>query len=132
MERSRTFMAETSMGLLLSSGDAAIIHANEVEAFLGCAVGALLLTGDPAVHPEAEAVAVIGRELKQLSGGKLAVGVVNFADEFTVKQRLRLTELPTVVFVNGGRVVATVAGLQDWAVYARVAATLFENAGARR
>ncbi len=125
-------MAETPMQRLLSSGDAAIIHASEVDAFLGCTLGALLLTGDPAQRPEAEDLAVIGRELKKLNGGKLALGVVNFADEDAVKERLQIKVVPTVVFVKDGRVVSTVPRLQDWSVYARAAATLFPKPEVKR
>lgn len=121
-------MAETPLHRLLSSGDARRIHSADVDAFLAAPLGALLITGDPTQRPEAEDLAVIGRELKKLSGGQLSLGLVDFADEDEIKARLQVNVVPTVVFVKAGKVVASVPRLQDWAVYARAAATLFPKA----
>lgn len=125
-------MAETPMQRLLASGEAAIIHQSEVDAFLCSSLGALLITGDPAQHPEADELAVIARELKRLSGGRLALGVVDFAADEAVKARLKITALPTVVFVKAGRVVATVPQLQEWAVYERAALAMFAKSEPKR
>ena len=121
-------MSETPLHQLLSSGTATAVNVADLDAFLTAPLGALLITGDPSQRPEAEDLAVVGRELKRLSGGKLSLGVVSRTDEDAVMKRLSVNVVPSVLFVKGGRVVSTVPKLQDWAVYARAAATLFPRA----
>jgi hydrogenase-1 operon protein HyaE len=125
-------MSETPLRQLMISGEATEVGAANLPAFLASQLAALLITGDPAQRPEAEDLAVVGRELKRMSGGALNLGIVSRADEDAVMKQLSVNVVPTVVFVKGGRVVSSVPKLQDWSVYARAAATLFPRAETTR
>jgi hydrogenase-1 operon protein HyaE len=125
-------VSETPLRQLLDSGEAREVGTASLSAFLTSPLGALLITGDPAQRPEAEDLAVVGRELKRMSGGALSLGIVSRADEDAVMKQLSVNVVPTVVFVKGGRVVSSVPKLQDWSVYARAAATLFPRAETTR
>jgi len=125
-------VSETPLRQLLDSGEASEVGTASLPAFLTSPLGALLITGDPAQRPEAEDLAVVGRELKRMSGGALSLGIVSRADEDAVMKQLSVNVVPTVVFVKGGRVVSSVPKLQDWSVYARAAATLFPRAETTR
>ncbi len=110
---------------LVTDGGGQRVTADTLDEFLGRAGPAVLLfTGDPALRPEAQDVAVVAGQLKRQVAA-LAVGVVEVTAEEAVRPRFQVQVVPTVVFLKDGRPVSTVARVQEWAVYARTASLVF-------
>ncbi len=104
---------------------ASLVGGPSLDTFLADAdPGLLIVTGDPAQRPEAQDVAVVARELSR-SMQSLRVGFVSREAEAEAKTRFGITTVPAVLFVKGGMVRATVAGLRDWNAYARASALVF-------
>lgn len=115
----------TPLEQLVQRPGVADVTPDTLDAFLSRPGPALLVfTGDPAQRPEAQDVAVVAGQLAGQVRG-LAVGVVGDAAEGLLKDRFSVSVVPTVVFLQNGRVKSTLARLQDWAVYARTADLVF-------
>ncbi len=96
------------------------IAAETLDGFLAARGPAVLLfTGDPAQRAEAQDAAVVATQLARQVWG-LRVGVVDAAAE-AVKLRYGVVVVPTLVFLQDGRVQSTISKLQPWAVYAEAA-----------
>jgi hydrogenase-1 operon protein HyaE len=108
-------------------GSAAVTVTSEtIDGFLGSPGPALLIfTGDPAQRAEAQDVAVVAGEIARGVPGTLRIGVATSVAPDPLNLRFGITAVPTVIFLVNGVVKATLARLQDWAVYARTAATAF-------
>ncbi len=115
----------TAMVRLLRDTQAELLGAQTVDGFVaGPGQRLLIFTGDPKLRPESQDVAVIVRELTRERPG-LTLGVVRQADEAALQKRFNVEAVPAVLFIRNGRVVSTVARVQDWQVYARTAALVF-------
>lgn len=84
----------------------------------------LLFCGDPVRFPEALDVAVVLPELRRASGGAFDIGVVASADEAALAGRWGVQRWPSLVALRDGLWLGSIAGMQDWDVYAREMAAL--------
>jgi hydrogenase-1 operon protein HyaE len=77
----------------------------------------LFFSGDPVRFPEGLDVAVVLPELQRAFPGRFRIGVVLRDDEDAVARRFGAQHWPSLVFVRGGRYVASIAGMKDWDTY---------------
>jgi hydrogenase-1 operon protein HyaE len=109
----------------LVEGNGVAVTTATVEGFVaerGPAV--LLFTGDPKQRGEAQDIAVVAGELARQVPG-LRIGVVPWETEEELKGQFTVTAVPTMIFLQDGKVRSALARLQDWAVYAKTASLVF-------
>lgn len=77
----------------------------------------LFFSGDPVRFPECLDVAVVLPELQAAFPGQFRIGVVTRADEDALARRFGANRWPSLVVLDGGRYVDTIAGMLDWTDY---------------
>ncbi|MEO0413221.1 MAG: hypothetical protein AAF221_15440 [Pseudomonadota bacterium] len=118
---------------MLDDGTAELLTAQTLDAFLSedtPAVSALFFTGDPEKKLETADVAVVLRELERSNPGRLRIGIIDRADEQTLKHRCGVMVLPSVAFFSGTKHLDTIPKIQDWAVYAEKLPKILDKASA--
>lgn len=108
------------------------VDAAGLEAYLASArdrLTVLFFTGDPEKKLETADVAVVLRELLQAYDPVLRAGMIDRADETVLKQRAKVTLLPSLSFFHGPDHLETLSKIQDWSVYAERLPRLLERAG---
>lgn len=79
----------------------------------------LFFCGDPVRFPEGADIAVVLPELQAACGRRFGIGVVRREDEDALARRYGVQRWPSLVFVRGGRYVATISGMRDWDAFRR-------------
>ncbi len=113
-------MAESIIDQLIDSGLAETASEDTLDGVLAAhhgKVSALFFTGDAKKKPQTMDLAVVLREIARDHGDALRLVVVERGAEKALTPRFRVTTLPSVAFVAGGRHIETIPKMQDWAVY---------------
>lgn len=80
---------------------------------------ALFIAGDPVRFPECLDVAVVLPELQRAGSRPFRIAIAERDAEDALAARFGAARRPSLVFLRGGRYVATVAGMLDWDDYVR-------------
>ena len=111
-------MASVAVDQMLADGTLDALAGAELEAFVEAPGLGVLLAGDfDNPHGEGHDVAVALRELLREHGGAVRAGLVAEAKDRAVQRSLRVSVLPSLVFVAGGQVLEVVPRVRDWAEY---------------
>ncbi|MEV4780292.1 hydrogenase [Burkholderia sp. LMU1-1-1.1] len=79
----------------------------------------LFIAGDPVRFPECLDVAVVLPELQRACSVPFRIALAESDCEDALARRYGVARRPALVFLRGGRYVATVAGMLDWDDYVR-------------
>lgn len=111
-------MASVAVDQMLEQGLLEALDEGALERFVAAeGLGVLLLGDFENPHGEGHDVAVALRELLREHAGRVRGGLVLTPKDRAVQQRLRVSVLPSLVFVTGGEVLEVVPRVRDWAEY---------------
>ena len=104
------------------------VGVDDVDDFLGPPGDAVLFfTEDPKQYPESADVAVILPELMQALPGRFRAAVVGRSSERALQKRFGFARWPALVFLRGGDVVGTIAGMHEWQEFVARTQELLES-----
>jgi hydrogenase-1 operon protein HyaE len=94
------------------------VDASTVEAFInGDGDRVLFLTGDPAKNLETDDLAVILPELVKAFQNRFQPAIVDRALEQSLRERFDIWPLPSLIFIEQGRLKGAIAKIRDWDDY---------------
>ncbi|MGR8930896.1 MAG: hydrogenase [Gammaproteobacteria bacterium] len=101
--------------LLQAQHKLALLDADNYEFFVyGHDDVVLFFSGDPALFPESEDLAVILPELLKVFEDRLNGAVIASSIERELQARFRFTSWPALVFLRRGAYLGTITGIKDW------------------
>lgn len=77
----------------------------------------LFFTGDPALRPEADDVAVVLPELLRAFPGRVRGAIVLRAAEDKLKPRFNVVVMPSLVVTRGAQPLGVIGKIRDWSEY---------------
>ncbi|MGQ7247710.1 hypothetical protein ACUN9Y_10245 [Halomonas sp. V046] len=91
---------------------------SELDAFVaGEGLRLLFLTGDPVTNLETNDVAAILPELAKAFDGGFVAAVVGRAAEDRARERFQVWPVPSLLFVEHGRLIGRISRVRDWQDY---------------
>lgn len=111
-------MASVAVDQMLEQGVLEAVEGDALERFVAAeGLGVLLLGDFDNPHGEGHDVAVALREMLREHAGQVRGGLVVAPKDRATQQRLRVSVLPSLVFVTGGEVLEVLPRVRDWAEY---------------